>query len=73
MSSPPPGPHIKTTYRPDGTMIKEPTGYGGGLCDAATRPYEEAHGGTCAKTPTPEALQPSLLERHHAEQDRVRS
>jgi hypothetical protein len=59
----PEGPHIRTVYRPDGTMIKEPTGYGGDLCHKAAEPYWARHGGPDEVTPTAEADDPTCLER----------
>jgi hypothetical protein len=52
--------HIKTTYLPDGTKKREPVGYGGGLCNEATAPYERRELGG-KKTPTAEADQPPAV------------
>lgn len=70
----PTGPHIKTIYKPDGTMIKTPVGYGGTLCHAATAPYADRHGGLGAVTPTAEALEPAYLAPDAARNDeRIRN
>lgn len=56
-------PHIKTTYKPDGTMTQEPKGFGGGLCHSATEPYLARQGQPVKKKATAEAGdEPYLLK-----------
>ncbi len=69
----PDGPHIKTVYKPDGTMIKAPTGYGGQLCHEAVKPYARRHGGLGELTPTDEALERPYLETERSEEQRERA
>lgn len=57
---------IITTYRPDGTKTRQPIGYGGGLCNKATEPYEKREVGT-VKDPTPEALQEPAVRHETTE------
>ena len=54
---------IVTIYKPNGTKERRPMGYGGGLCNKATAPYEarEIFGQT-DKDPTPEALQEPAVQ-----------
>ncbi len=52
---------IETTYKKDGSLIREPKGFGGTLCHQATKPYEHRQGQT-RKFDTPEANEPSYLE-----------
>lgn len=66
----PDGPHIKTVYRPDGTMTKEARGFGGTVCLSATAPYARRHGGLGEITPTAEADEPSCLERRGEDPER---
>lgn len=47
---------IVTIYHPDGRKTRKPVGYGGGLCNVATAPYEKRDvPGTVTKVRTPEA------------------
>ena len=55
-------PHIRTIYFRDGTMRKEPVGFKGPACNAATAPYEAKHG-AADKSPTEEMYEsPSVGE-----------
>lgn len=63
MPAPEEGPYIRTVYKPDGSMVKEPIGYGGDLCHKAVAPYAASHGGLGDITPTAEANDPPYLER----------
>lgn len=64
---------ILTIYNPDGTTTKQPIGYGGGLCHAATKPYEKYDiPGTVTKKPTPEASQPPAKAARAEEQEKQR-
>lgn len=56
----PEGPHIKTTYRADGTMVQEPRGFGGETCKHATQPYLRRQGFNVSRA-TAEADLPSYL------------
>lgn len=70
----PDGPHIITIYKRDGSMIKQPTGYGGALCHVATEPYARRHGGLGDVVPTAEADQPPYLAREtETEQERAQA
>lgn len=53
-------PHIKTTYKKDGSMTQEPKGFGGKTCQHATQPYQWRQGQSVSK-PTAEADDPSYL------------
>lgn len=68
----PDGPHIVTVYRPDGTMVKTPVGLGGDLCHKATEPYMKRQG-HFESTPTPEADEPSYLEREKEGGERAKA
>lgn len=49
---------IVTIYNTDGTKKRIPVGYGGGVCHAATLPYEKREvPGSVKKSPTPEAYE----------------
>lgn len=56
-------PVIVTVYRPDGTMIKQPVGFGGQLCHVAAQPYARRQGGLGDVVPTAEAQDPPYLAR----------
>lgn len=60
--------HIKTVYRVDGSIQRQPVGYGGGLCHEATKPYEKRNLGNIKKTPTDEACDPPAVATTHEEQ-----
>lgn len=55
-------PVIVTTYKADGSYVRQPTGFGGGLCHKATDPYAVRQGGVSEKTETDEARRPPYLE-----------
>jgi hypothetical protein len=65
-------PYIETTYNPDGTMTKKPVGFGGKLCKTATEPYMRRQGHVSSDTETPEAKEPSLLEREQTKPTKER-
>jgi hypothetical protein len=65
--SAPNGPHIKTTYKKDGTMVQEPTGFGGKLCEIATKPYHWRQGYGTSR-PTVEADEPTMFETEKVQQ-----
>ena len=54
----PDGPHVKTTYKVDGSLVVEPHGFGGNLCHAATQPYLEKQGQHTTQ-PTDESADPT--------------
>ena len=63
------GPHIKTTYHPDGTVKVEPVGYPGGQCHRVTAPYQAAYGQPVQTTPTDEARLPEPAKVYGEEQN----
>lgn len=63
--------HITTTYKTDGTLVREPQGFGGTLCDKATQPYEARQGAT-EKVATDEAMMPSYLEVETSAEEKER-
>lgn len=56
-------PHVKITYTPNGQSKIEPNGYGGGLCQIATGPYQKRHGGEVTTVRTPEADMPEAVKQ----------
>ena len=54
---------IKTTYLPDGSVKREPTGYGGDLCKTALAPYLKRQAGGWTSTPTDEAQLPEAQQQ----------
>ena len=68
---PPPAnqPFIKTTYGRDGSVTREPTGFGGTLCNAATAPYDALQRPTSSQ-PTAEANEPAYLQQTVKEAER---
>lgn len=68
----PSGPHIKTVYKPDGSMKQEPTGYGGKLCETAAAPYMARHGGSWESVETGEAKEPSYVELEQEQRNEER-
>lgn len=64
---------IITTYRPDGTKERRLVGYGGGLCQTASAPYERREApGTTKKTPTAEAQCDPVVGEKVTESDKLR-
>lgn len=54
---------IVTIFKPNGEKVRRPVGYGGGLCHAATAPYDRYDvPGTIEITPTQEAYQEPAVE-----------
>ncbi len=72
MPAPVDTPHIKTTYKTDGTMVQEPKGFGGTLCQKATQPYLWRQGFGKSKR-TAEADEPSYLERESEGGEKARA
>ena len=53
---------IFTIFFPDGRKERRPVGYGGGLCEKATAPYEKRDVPNAAqKSQTAEALEPPAV------------
>jgi hypothetical protein len=53
---------IITIFHTDGSKERRPLGYGGGLCHAATAPYEKYDvPGTITTTPTNEAYEQPVV------------
>lgn len=53
---------IMTTFKPDGSKVREPHGYAGGACNRATEPYERFDvPGTREKQLTAEACKPETV------------
>lgn len=66
----PQGPHVKITYGKDGSRGVAPSGYGGGLCQQATAPYEWRQGGKVETQRTPEADLPPVVAETVSERER---
>jgi hypothetical protein len=63
---------IVTIYNPDGTKLRQPVGYGGGVCHEATRPYERREiPGQTRKFPTEEACQEPAFRQEVEQQQRA--
>lgn len=64
---------IITVYKPDGTKERRPVGYGGGLCNTATLPYERREKGRNTKTPTDEACLDPVVQETTSEEVKIGS